>query len=491
MAEFKKYHLHKIVNYLESCVGHEELQSIWIGADIVDNKGEINGKHYYFALKEDFEDKSYYLKAVYFNCPMEKKKILYDGGRFEFLGSLSLYKSTVNFKVFDFKRIESIETKIEAVKKKLEALGLVGTNKLKFPRFPKQIALVTAEGHAAINDLITSLEKRYPLVRYKLYPCLVQGDNAPKSICDAIKEASQDKDNDILIIGRGGGSMEDLMAFNDLEVCLAIANLKIPSISAVGHSTDKSLTDLVASKVAITPTSAAEYAVPDANILLKNAEFFTNTIRDYLKNKFIKASESLAQYEQLLLKKSPSNIISSQYQKLDAKKIKLYQSYNNVINNYNNKYHLVPQKLNNIFQFYLNNNYDKLKDMKHMMITGLKNLLSNNYNNIGYYKNLFRTNIANLFNTKLNIITNKSFELLSKIKIVYNGKKELFTSIENNITSNNPKRIFKMGYAKLKTLTNLDINSINNIKINDEYYSYLEDGKIKSKILEIKKYKGE
>lgn len=492
MAEYKKYHLHSVVDFLTKRVNDAQLQNIWIVADIVDNKNEIHGKHYYFALKEEgANQENYYLKACYFNCPMGKKELLLAGGHFEFFGSVSLYNSYINFIVRDFKKIESIETKIQAVKKRLEELGLVGTNKLVFPRFPKQIALVTAAGHAAINDLITSLEKRYPLVRYKLYPCLVQGENAPQSICEAIKKASMDSDNEVLIIGRGGGSMEDLMAFNDFDVCLAIAKLKIPSISAVGHSTDQSLTDLVATAKAITPTSAAEYAVPDGAILLKNAQTYNNQIKDYLKNKFIKLREQVAYYENLILKNSPTNIINNHYKQLDNFKLRLYQGYNRIINKYSLIYNNIPQKITNYFKAYLLSYYDLIKDISFQIKTGIIGLVNSNYNNINHYTNVFNTNMIKLFNTKFNLIETSKINLYNNIKTIYQNKTNLLLNIENNISSNNPKRIFKMGYAKLKTLTNLDINSIDNLKLNDNFYTYLEDGMIKSQVLEIKKYKGE
>src|SRR5699024_5418849 len=142
-------------------------------------------------------------------------------------------------------------------------------HKKNLPPFPEHIGIITSPTGAAVRDIITTINRRYPLAETTLLPTLVQGENAKKSISDAIKRANDLNMFDVLIVGRGGGSIEDLWAFNEEEVAYAIYESNIPIISAVGHETDTTISDFIADKRAPTPTGAAEISVPSVDELIK------------------------------------------------------------------------------------------------------------------------------------------------------------------------------------------------------------------------------
>ena len=156
------------------------------------------------------------------------------------------------------------KAKLEALKTKLIAEGLTDLNRKKsLPGIPRCIGLITSPKGAVIQDMLTILRHRWPLASIRLYSAAVQGDVAPEELVHALRQAVADGSPDVLIIGRGGGGSEDLSAFNDENLCRAIAACHIPVISAVGHETDTGLTDLVADIRAATPSQAAEIATPD------------------------------------------------------------------------------------------------------------------------------------------------------------------------------------------------------------------------------------
>jgi exodeoxyribonuclease VII large subunit len=167
------------------------------------------------------------------------------------------------------------KAKLEALKAKLIAEGLTDLSRKKpLPAIPRCIGLITSPKGAVIQDMLTILRRRWPLASIRLYSSAVQGDVAPSELTHALKQAASDDFADVLIIGRGGGASEDLSAFNDEQLCRAIAACHIPVISAVGHETDTGLTDLVADIRAATPSQAAEIATPDINDVMRRLSQF-------------------------------------------------------------------------------------------------------------------------------------------------------------------------------------------------------------------------
>lgn len=234
-------------------------------------KGEISNftnhlktGHFYFTLK----DKESSIKAIMFNNFASEVKFKPENGMdviviasvqvFERDGVYQLYVTDMQPS-----GIGALYLAFEQLKEKLSNEGLFDEeHKLPLPSLPKKIGIITAKTGAALQDILNILERRYPIAEVLIIPTLVQGENAPKAICDALMLA-QSTHCDVLILGRGGGSLEDLMAFNNELVAKAIYNSAIPIISAVGHETDVTIADFVADLRAPTPSAAAELVAPD------------------------------------------------------------------------------------------------------------------------------------------------------------------------------------------------------------------------------------
>lgn len=249
-----------IKNFLDS---KEECQFVHIRAEISNFKGHTRG-HLYFTLK----DEESRISAVMFSSAASTLDFLpKDGDEVLVDGRISVYVPNGGYQVYVDKMKLSgngdLLKKFEELKKKLLDEGLFDAiHKKPIPKFPSKIGIVTAPTGAAIRDILSTIKRRYPLCETILFPSLVQGEEAKFDVVRQIEKA-QEFDLDLLIVGRGGGSIEDLWAFNEEIVARAIFNSKIPIISAVGHEPDFTIADFVADLRAPTPTGAAEMAVPN------------------------------------------------------------------------------------------------------------------------------------------------------------------------------------------------------------------------------------
>lgn len=239
------------------------LRDIFIEAEISNFKAHISG-HFYFTLK----DKSASINAVMYSSYADGIKFLPENGmKVTVYGYISVYEKTGRYQLY-VKIMEptgkgALYAAFEQLKEKLEKEGLFDISKKKpIPKFPGKIAVLTSPVGAAIRDIIRISERRNPNVKIIVVPVTVQGDSAAKSICGGIALINRYKDADIIILGRGGGSIEDLWCFNEESVARAIFKSKIPIISAVGHETDFTIADFTADLRASTPSAAAEIAVP-------------------------------------------------------------------------------------------------------------------------------------------------------------------------------------------------------------------------------------
>ena len=250
------------------------LNKVYLKGEISNFKAHTRG-HLYFTLK----DEGSRLNAVMFSYQTNNLKFQpVDGMKVLVCGKISAYVATGSYQIY----VESMEEdglgnlyiEFEKLKKKLSAEGLFDQDKKKkIPKVPKKIGIVTASTGAAIRDILTTIKRRYPICETILFPSLVQGADAAKDIVKKI-EIANTYDIDTLIVGRGGGSIEDLWPFNEEIVARAIYNSRVPVISAVGHEIDFTIADFVADLRAPTPTAAAELAVPNIdtiNTYLDNA----------------------------------------------------------------------------------------------------------------------------------------------------------------------------------------------------------------------------
>ncbi len=342
------------------------LMQVYIKGEISNFKAHTTG-HYYFSLKDDTSK----INAIMFKTNASKLNFIpKEGMKVLVTGSIRIYEATGNYQIYVTDMIEdgvgNLYIAFEKLKKKLQAEGLFDSKyKKPLPKIPSKIGIVTASTGAAIKDILSTIERRFPLCETYLFPCLVQGENAPKDIVEKIKQADN-YNLDVLIVGRGGGSFEDLNCFNDEEVARTIFNCNTPVISAVGHEIDFTIADYVSDMRAPTPTGAAEMAVPNMvdlkhnikqyNIRLNEAMAkkvnYLKLYMDSIKNSFVIKNpnimfENKKQTIDLLNEKLNRLIID----KLENNKIKLFQFKNNyILNNPENLYKDKKKELTNIIE---------------------------------------------------------------------------------------------------------------------------------------------
>jgi len=246
------------------------LQNVYIKGEISNFKQHTSG-HMYFTLK----DEKARLLSVMFAANNKGMKFLPENGMKVLVkGDISLYEAGGQYQLYVKSMapdgVGDLYLAYEQLKKKLEGAGLfLAEHKKPIPQYPKSVGVVTSPTGAALRDILTTIKRRYPIARIIVYPALVQGNNAAKSIAKAISMANARAESDVLIVGRGGGSIEELWAFNEEIVAESIYDSDIPVISAVGHETDFTIADFVADMRAPTPTGAAELAVPHLNEILE------------------------------------------------------------------------------------------------------------------------------------------------------------------------------------------------------------------------------
>lgn len=241
------------------------LKRLTVQGEISNFTNHVRSGHFYFTLK----DAGGAIRCVMFKSYAQKLRFEPENGMKVLLtGSVRFFERDGNCQFYceqmEPDGIGALALAFEQLKDKLEKEGLFAPERKKpLPPFPKRIGVVTSKTGAALQDIINILSRRYPIGTLTLIPALVQGEEAPLSLCQGIALAQTQPDIDLLIVGRGGGSLEDLWAFNDEQVARAIADCTIPVISAVGHEVDFTIADFVADLRAPTPSAAAELAVPD------------------------------------------------------------------------------------------------------------------------------------------------------------------------------------------------------------------------------------
>ncbi|MBQ9429426.1 MAG: exodeoxyribonuclease VII large subunit, partial [Clostridia bacterium] len=243
-------------------------------------KGEISNLtkhssgHYYFTIK----DETSAIKAVMFRGEVSKIKFDPENGmKIVAHGRVTVYPPSgqyqINCDYLEPDGIGALNLALEQLKKKLQAEGLFDAARKKpLPKIPTRVGVITSPTGAAVRDIINILGRRFPYAKMILFPALVQGESAAPSLIEGVRWFNRMQNVDLLIIGRGGGSLEDLWAFNDEQLARTIAASTIPVISAVGHETDFTICDFVADRRAPTPSAAAELAVPEATELMQKID---------------------------------------------------------------------------------------------------------------------------------------------------------------------------------------------------------------------------
>lgn len=306
----------------------DNLKYIFIKGEISNCKYHSTG-HIYFSIK----DENSILNAIMFST--NAKKLTFtpnDGMKVLITGRISVYEAAGRYQIYVEEMIEdgvgNLYAEFEKLKKKLETKGLFDSNHKKdIPKMPSKVGVITASTGAAIRDIVSTIKRRFPICEIYLFPSLVQGENASKDLVNKLLQA----DNygvDVIIIGRGGGSIEDLWSFNDEELANTIYNAKTPIISAVGHEVDFTICDFVSDLRAPTPTGAAELAVPNMSDIMINLEHLKIRLNESLNKKIDYNKLLLNNLKNSFVLKNPMLLYENKKQNIDL----YFEKLNNMMN---------------------------------------------------------------------------------------------------------------------------------------------------------------
>lgn len=321
-----------VTRYLKHKIESDDnLRNIYLKGEISNFKAHSSG-HFYFSIK----DEKSVIKAIMFSGNTKKLGFIpTEGMKVLITGSISVYEATGNYQIYVDELIEdgvgNLYIAFEKLKEKLSKEGLFDSKYKKIiPKYPTKVGIVTASTGAAIKDILSTIKRRYPICETYLFPCLVQGENASIDINKKVIQA----DNfglDVIIVGRGGGSFEDMNCFNDEVLARTIFNMKTPVISAVGHEIDFTIIDFVSDLRAPTPTGAAELAVPniyDLTNMLKQYNIRLNevTIKNINYKKLI-----MEKVKTSYVIKNPMLMYNNKKQAIDVKSEQLKNCLKNII----------------------------------------------------------------------------------------------------------------------------------------------------------------
>lgn len=433
--------LTKYIKYKFDCDVH--LSNILLTGEISNFKHHNRG-HFYFTLKDD---------KAQISCMMfasNASKVLFepkDGMKVYVKGNISVYEPggyyQVSVREMKDDGIGDLYLKFEALKKELQAAGFFDeAHKRPIKRIPSTIGVITSPTGAAIRDIINTVRRRYPLTRIIVYPALVQGVLAKDSIVSQIQKANKDGLCDTLIVGRGGGSIEDLWAFNERVVALAIYNSKIPVISAVGHEVDYTIADFVADVRAATPTAAAELATPSIDALKDAILYNVKHMKTSMSKLFENLKLNLAGLDKRLDSNNPMHKLKEKRQSVSDITRNLGNNINNILDFKRNELELYNSKLK-----VLNPTF-KIEDVK-------KNIL--------------------------NIISRLNFN----VRNVLDLKRKEFDLFEGKLKALSPMSIMDKGYS-ISMVGDRVVKSIKDVNIDDNLSITLSDGIVSTRVLEVK-----
>ena len=337
--------------YVKSILDSDQrLHYVFLCGEISNLTDHYRSGHIYLSLK----DNKSVIRAVMFagNArnlkfkPMEGMKVICRG-------RVTLYEATGQYQYYieDMQPdgIGALYQAYEQLKEKLQSKGLFDeSHKKPIPYCPKTIGVITSPTGAAVQDIKNILTRRFPSVNIVLCPVLVQGDNAVPQLIDAVNKLNKYDLCDTIIIGRGGGSIEDLWAFNDENLAYAIYNSHIPVISAVGHETDFTICDFVSDLRAPTPSAGAELAVPDRNEILQNLDAQRQYLSSLMDKRLIENNNIVSEMTTKLLSLSPDDKIAKLYNDLDFLSQKYENNSNRIFQNTANKIELLATKLESL-----------------------------------------------------------------------------------------------------------------------------------------------
>ncbi len=348
MAEFNVLSVSQLNFYIKSILdGDRNLSNVFLTGEISNLTVHYQSGHIYLSLK----DEKSAIKAIMFANSAKRLKFKpQDGMKVIVRGRVSAYEPSGTYQIYiddmQPEGLGALNLAFEQLKNKLFKEGLFDESRKKFlPRYPQKVGVITSKTGAVFFDIKNVMARRYPLAEIVFYPVMVQGSEAPKQIANAINVFNELNAADVLIVGRGGGSMEDLWAFNDEKLARTIADSKIPIISAVGHETDFTICDFVADKRAPTPSAAAELAVPDRKELLAVIEYNINYINSLIYTRINSYKERLTNFTKNKNMSRPDIMIEEKRIALDILSGKIKSLFLNEISKHENRFSSLTGKL--------------------------------------------------------------------------------------------------------------------------------------------------
>ena len=401
--------------------------------------------HQYFSLKDDHA----VIQATIWSGIYQKLGFdLEEGMKINVIGRVQVYEPSGSYSIIIEKAepdgIGALAIQFEQLKKKLTEEGLFQERfKQPLPQFSKRIGVVTSRSGAVIRDIITTVSRRFPGVDILLYPTKVQGEGSAEEIARNIARANQRDDLDLLIIGRGGGSIEDLWAFNEEIVVRAIFESRLPVISSVGHETDVTLADFVADRRAATPTAAAELATPVTKLdLLTHLQNQEKRMSTAVRNVLAKKQEALKKCSQSVIFRQPERLYDGYMQRLDQLQLRLKQSLRTQISD--NK-QLVQTRTHRLVQLSPVTKIQRYQDR----LSQLDKLLRN------------------------------------QMALVYDAKVAEVKRLSEALLMLDTSRIVARGYAIVKK-EELVVDSVENLKKKDQVTLLMRDGQVELEVKDVK-----
>lgn len=419
------------------------LRNVYVKGECSNVKIHTSG-HIYFTLKDDTAR----INAAMFRSNASKLKFRPEDGMQVFItGDVNVYEASGSYQLYvhtmEPDGIGSLFIAFNQLKEKLHQEGLFNPSfKQPIPRFPKTIGVITATTGAAIRDICTTIKRRYPIAEILIYPTLVQGTGAKESIANNIRLANQQNKADVLIVGRGGGSIEDLWAFNEEIVARAIFESRIPIISAVGHETDTTIADFVSDLRAPTPTAAAELAVPDQQELYQRVLMFQSQLHQMVNSR-------------LTFERNRFNKLKNAY--VLAQPERLYRPFTERVVQ-------LDVNLERAIELYL------MKKKNELSILDGKIQLHSPKNAITYHQK------------QLEQITN---HLKHSTIQMMNRKKEQYLLTIRTLQALNPLSIMERGFSVTYKNNEL-VKSVSQLEEQDDIEIHLQDGLAHAKVLQIK-----
>lgn len=440
------------------------LDHVYLKGEISNCKLHSRG-HIYFSLK----DETSVINAIMFQTNASTLNFEPKDGTKVFVeGKVTVYEASGKYQIIVNKMqpdgIGELYIAYEKLKRQLESEGLFKPEYKKvIPKFPRKIGIITAPTGAAIRDILSTIKRRFPICETILFPALVQGENAKFSVVDNIKKA-QEYDLDVLIVGRGGGSIEDLWAFNEEIVAREIFASKVPIISAVGHEVDFTIADFVADLRAPTPTGAAEMAVPNMSDVFNLIENYKIRLGENIRNKLSIYEKKLESLKSSYVLKNPMAIYEVKEQKLTSMMDKL----SDIIKN---KIEVSRVRLLNAKESYVLKNPLGFYEKDREKVNTLESKL------ITYINTKIELNRAKLLSIK------ESYILKNPEEIIKSKNKE-YDLLLNKLELLNPLAILKKGYSVI-TKDGISVKTSKDLKNKDIIDVRLGEGAIIAEVKEI------